>query len=294
MRMRKQWREWGYHLYMVGPAIICLLVVIMVPFAMGGYYSLTSWNGISGEKSWVGWDNYIRIFTEDVQFFNSFKFTLQFTAVSLVLTNLLAFVLALGLTQALKTVSLLRASFFVPNVLGGILLGFIWRFIFTNVFADIGEQTGIGLFGLQWLGTSSTGFWAMIIVYGWLITGYLMIIYVTALQGLDPSILEAAKIDGTSYMQSLFRIVLPLVVPAFTICLFLSLSIAFKVFDLNLALTNGGPFNSTQMVAHNIYAEAFQKNRFGLGSAKAFLFFVAVALLSLAQVMFTRKREVSL
>lgn len=294
MLIRRKRRELLNHLYFVGPATICLLLIIVIPFVMGGYYSLTSWNGISGDKSWVGLSNYIKIFTEDMQFFNSFKFTLLFTVAALVITNLLAFVLALGLTQALKLVGLLRASFFIPNVLGGILLGFIWRFIFTNSFADIGNLTGIRFFNLQWLGTSSTGFWAMIIVFTWLITGYLMVIYVTALQGVDQSVLEAAKIDGSNYMQTLFRIVVPLIIPAFTICLFLSLSTAFKVFDLNLALTNGGPFNSTQMVAHNIYVEAFQKNRFGTGSAKAFIFFIAVALLSVTQVMLTKKKEVSM
>ncbi len=276
----------------VGPALVLFLIIQIVPFFMGVYYSFTSWNGVSSTVEWVGLDNYIKLFTNDQRFFNSFMFTSKFMIAAVIISNLIGFSLALLLNAALKTRNILRTVFFVPNVIGGLLLGFIWQFIFVRGFAAIGDITNIPFFQQPWLGDASTAFWAIVIVFAWQISGYMMVIYIAALQGVDTSLLEAAKIDGANSFTTLTKIIIPLILPAFTICFFLTISMAFKIFDLNLSLTGGGPFNSTQSVAINIYQEAFTNNNYGLGSAKSILFFIIVAIVTTVQVMVTKKREV--
>jgi raffinose/stachyose/melibiose transport system permease protein len=211
---------------------------------------------------------------------------------AVLISNILGFGFALLLNAALKTKNILRTVFFIPNVIGGLLLGFIWQFIFVKGFASIGNLTNLELFKLPWLGDEVTAFWGIVIVFAWQTSGYMMVIYIAALQGVDTSLLEAAKMDGASNLSILKNIIIPLILPAFTICFFLTISMAFKIFDINLSLTGGGPFNSTESVAINIYQEAFQNNRYGLGTAKSILFFVVVALFTTFQVMFTKKREV--
>lgn len=276
----------------VGPALLFFLVIQIIPFFMGVYYSFTSWNGVSSTVQWVGLENYITIFTKDKTFFNSFWFTTKFMFAAVIISNLIGFGFALLLNTALKTRNILRTAFFIPNVIGGLLLGFIWQFIFVKGFASIGKTTGIEFFQLPWLGTENTAFWGIVIVFAWQISGYMMVIYIAALQGVDNSLLEAAKIDGANNWTLLTKIIIPLILPAFTICFFLTISMAFKIFDLNVSLTGGGPFNSTQSVAINIYQEAFQNNRYGLGTAKSILFFLVVALFTTIQVWTTKKKEV--
>ena len=276
----------------VGPALLFFALIVLVPFVMSFYYSMTEWNGVTANVRWIGFGNFRRIFMEDTDFRNSFLFTVRYTVVAVLLTNALGFLLALLLTQPLKTRNVLRTVFFLPNVIAGLLLGFIWSFIFVKGFAAVGQWTGIGFFRLPWLGTASTAFWGMIIVTVWQTAGYLMVIYIAAMMNLPRELIEAAKIDGAGRWQMLKNIIVPLVMPAFTVCLFLSLSWSFKVFDLNLSLTQGGPFGSTESVALNIYREAFQNNRYGLGTAKALIFFVIVATVTTLQVVFTKRREV--
>jgi raffinose/stachyose/melibiose transport system permease protein len=276
----------------VGPALLFFLVIQIIPFLMGVYYSFTSWNGVSSAVQWVGFQNYIQVFTNDPKFFDSFMFTTKFMFAAVVISNLIGFSLALLLNQALKTRNILRTAFFIPNVIGGLLLGFIWQFIFVKGFASVGKMTDLAFFQLPWLGDTKTAFWGIVIVFAWQISGYMMIIYIAALQGVDHSLLEAARIDGASNFTILRKIIIPLIIPAFTICFFLTISMAFKIFDLNLSLTGGGPFNSTQSVAINIYQEAFQNNRYGLGTAKSILFFLVVVIFTTVQVMITKKKEV--
>ncbi len=276
----------------VGPALLFFIVIQIIPFIMGIYYSFTSWNGVSSSIEWVGFENYIKIFTSDQRFVQSFLFTTKFMFAAVIISNLIGFSLALLLNAALKTRNILRTVYFIPNVIGGLLLGFIWQFIFVKGFASIGEYTNIPFFKLAWLGDAETAFWGIVIVFAWQISGYMMVIYIAALQGVDTSLLEAARIDGANNFTILKKIIIPLILPAFTICFFLTISMAFKIFDLNLSLTGGGPFNSTQSVAINIYQEAFQNNRYGLGTAKSILFFLVVAIFTTVQVLFTKKREV--
>lgn len=287
-----KWKNILTYSAFVGPALVFFLVIQIIPFLMGLYYSFTSWNGVSSAVEWVGFDNYIRIFTDDQVFFQSFMFTTKFMFAAVVISNVIGFGFALLLNAALKTRNILRTVFFLPNVIGGLLLGFIWQFIFVKGFASLGNATDLSLFKMPWLGDEKTAFWGIVIVFAWQISGYMMVIYVAALQGVDTSLLEAAKIDGASNCTLLTRIIVPLILPAFTICFFLTISMAFKIFDLNISLTGGGPFNSTQSVAINIYQEAFQNNRYGLGTAKSILFFVIVAVFTTVQVMITKRKEV--
>ncbi len=280
------------YLSFVGPAFLFFVVIQIIPFIMGVYYSFTSWNGVSSVVDWVGFENYRKIFTSDPNFFQSFLFTTKFMLAAVVISNVLGLGFALLLTSALKSRNILRTVFFIPNVIGGLLLGFIWQFIFVKGFASIGNLTGMAFFKQAWLGDETTAFWGIVIVFAWQISGYMMVIYIAALQGVDSTLIEAARIDGASNWTLLTKIIIPLILPAFTICFFLTISMAFKIFDLNLSLTGGGPFNSTQSVAINIYQEAFQNNRYGLGTAKSILFFLVVAVFTTVQVWMTKKKEV--
>ncbi|GIP21967.1 carbohydrate ABC transporter permease [Paenibacillus sp. J22TS3] len=287
-------KGWDQQLVFLGPCLLFFLTIVVTPFLLGFYYSSTDWNGLDLDKAvWTGAANWTRIFTDDPKFWESFWFTLRFTVISVIIANVLALALALMLMKSLKTKKLLRTIFFVPNVIGGILLGYIWQFIFTKGFATIGEITGLSFFQLPWLGTPNTGFWGLIIVFVWQTAGYMMVIYIASLAGIPKDLIEAAQIDGARPRQVLRSIYMPLIMPAITICLFLTTSNAFKMFDLNLSLTKGGPGTSTQSLAYNIYAEALINNRYGLGTAKALLFFFAVSLITITQVWITKRKEVS-
>lgn len=284
--------QFGQQLFFVGPALLFFTLITIIPFLMGMYYSFTDWNGVSGNVSWVGVQNFKSIFTNDPDFWSSFWFTVRFTVLGVILTNVVGFFLAYLLTKPLKTRNMLRTIFFMPNVIGGLLLGFIWQFIFIKGFATMGDVTGWSFFNLPWLGDATTGFWAIVMVFIWQSSGYLMVIYIASLNNVSKEVLEAAEIDGASRMQVLRNIIVPLIMPAVTIGLFLAISWSFKMFDLNLSLTKGGPFKSTESVAMNIYNEAFLNNRYGLGTAKALLFFVIVALITVIQVRLTKSKEV--
>ncbi|MFC9711475.1 carbohydrate ABC transporter permease [Paenibacillus sp. NPDC056933] len=279
-------------LVFVGPSIVFFILIIVVPFLLGMVYSFTDWNGVSANIHWVGIDNFKQIFANDPKFVSAFWFTVRFTLVGVILTNVIGFFLAYFLTKPLKTRNILRTIFFMPNVIGGLLLGFIWQFIFVKGFSAVGDVTGWSFFNLPWLGDEPTAFWGIVIVFVWQTAGYLMVIYISSLTNVSPDLLEAAEIDGASRWQVLRSIIFPLIMPGVTICLFLAISWSFKMFDLNLSLTKGGPFGSTESVALNIYNEAFVNNRYGIGTAKALVFFVIVAIITMIQVRVTKSKEV--
>ncbi len=283
---------WGLQLIFVGPVVAFFSIIVVIPFFLGMYYALTDWNGVASQVNWVGLAHFKTIFTNDPDFWSSFWFTTRFTLVGIVLTNIVGFALAYFLIQGLKLRNVLRTIFFMPNVIGGLLLGFIWQFIFIKGFSTLYDLTGWSFFGLPWLGDATTGFCGISIVFIWHSAGYLMVIYISSLTNVPSEIVEAAEIDGANRWQMLRSIIIPLIMPAVTICLFLAISWAFKMFDLNLSLTKGGPFKSTESVAMNIYNEAFQNNRYGLGTAKAMLFFVIVAVITMLQVRLTKNKEV--
>lgn len=276
----------------VGPILLAFLTVVIVPMLRGFYFSFAEWNGISNSVDLVGFDNYLKAF-KDEEFINSFVFTAKFAAVSVVTINLFGFGLALLVTQGLKGSNIQRSIFFMPNLIGGLILGFVWQFIFTKAFDAFGSAYGIPFFE-GWLSTTGTGFWGLVILMSWQMSGYMMIIYIAAIQSIPESLNEAAMIDGAGAWHRLINITIPMVMPAFTIGLFLSLSNAFKLFDQNLALTRGGPYGSTEMLALNIYQTAFARNQFGYAQAKAVLFLIAVAVITLTQIYFTKQREVEM
>ncbi|MDQ1910138.1 sugar ABC transporter permease [Paenibacillus sp. GD4] len=279
-------------LVFLGPAVVFFFIIIVIPFVMSLYYSFTEWNGVTSNVKWVGFDNFKRILVDDQDFHRSFWFTTRFTIAKVLLANLVGFGLALLLSQALKSRNVLRTVFFMPNVIGGLLLGFIWQFIFVKGFATLGELTDLAFFKLPWLGDAPTAFWGLVIVSVWQTAGYLMVIYIAALANVPKELLEAAYIDGATRWETLRKITIPMIMPAVTVCLFLAISWAFKMYDLNVSLTKGGPFNSTESVALNIYEEAFRNNRYGLGTAKAVIFFIVVALITMVQVTLTKRKEV--
>lgn len=290
--LTRTWKKRGLALIFMGPGTSLFLLIIAYPFLSGIFYSFTEWNGVSSQAVWVGLRNFKTLWQDDPQFFASFWFTITFTLTTLILTNVIAFIFAMALIQPLRMRGPLRTVFFLPNVIGGVLLGFIWRFILVNGFATIGEITQLDIFLLPWLGSPATGFWGIVIVYTWQSVGYLMIIYIAHLLNIDPHLLEAASIDGAKGF-SLFRsMILPLSMPAITVCLFLVLSWTFKSFDIVFSLTSGGPFRSTETVALNIYREAFTYGSYGMGSAKSLIYFIVVGCITFFQVRITRKLEV--
>lgn len=284
--------KWMQQLVFIGPAVLIFSLVIIAPFLLGLYYSMTDWNGVSPNINWVWFDNFKKIFMEDKDFANSFWFTTKITVTIVILTNLLGFFIAYMLVQKLKTRNMLRSVFFMPNVLGGLLLGFIWQFIFVRGFTTLGAHSDFFLFNLAWLGTEATAFWGLVIVSVWQGTGYVMVIYIAGLSNVPEDLKEAAYVDGAKRRQVLRHVILPMIMSSITVCLFWTINHTYKMYDLNYSLTNGGPFRSTESVSMNIYIEAFANNRYGLGTAKAFIFFIAVALITVIQVYLTKRREI--
>lgn len=272
------------------PSLLAFTIVVLIPLIIGIYYSFTDWNGISTNTNIVGFNNYKDIF-KDETFRNSFWFTTKFTIVSVIILNIMGFGLALLVTRKSKINDILKTVFFMPNLIGGLILGFIWQFIFKEIFAKIGQNIGNDSL-LGWLSTEKTGFWGLVILMSWQMAGYLMVIYVSGIQNINSELLDAASIDGANYFHKLRHIIFPLVRPAFTVSVFLTLSNSFKLYDQNLSLTNGGPSNSTQMLAMNIYNTAFQFNKMGQAQAKAVILLLIVGAVSLTQVYFSKKGEV--
>nr|WP_246594119.1 sugar ABC transporter permease [Evansella tamaricis] len=269
-------------------------IVVLIPFIVGIYYSFFEWDGIrTNPMTFVGLDNYLRLIS-DQQFINSAILTIKFTFIAVISVNLLGLGFALLVTSKLKMVNPARTMFFMPNLIGGLILGYIWQFIFSDAFRLIGENTGFQAIFRNWLLDSSLALYAMVIVFSWQMAGYMMVIYIAGIQGIPGETLEAAKIDGASAWQRLKNITLPLLMPSFTICLFLTLSFGFKIYDVNLALTEGGPAGSTELFALHIYNEIFGRYNYGYGQAKAVVFFLMVAAVTLTQVYITKKREVEM
>ncbi len=274
------------------PAFLIFILVLLIPLITTFIAALTKWNGVGGSMQFIGFGNFKKIFDPETSSWKALVFSFKFTVVSVIITNLIALLIALVITGRMKSPlgGALRVVYFIPNLVGGLTMGFIWRFIFLRVFSTI----NLPLFNALWLATPSTAYWASIIVFCWKNIGYVMLIYIANLQNIERDVLESAMLDGASYISVLFRIKLPLIVPAITSSLFLIISRAFKLFDIVFSLTGGGPYGSTISYAYEIYFEAFKRNNYGLGSAKAVVFFVIVAAVSLLQVYLTKRKEVEL
>lgn len=264
------------------PTLIAFSFAFIIPFVMGVFLSFCKFKTITNAQ-FVGLGNYIKIFA-DKDFVNAFGFTLKFSVVSIVTINVFAFILALALTRKIKGTNLFRTVFFMPNLIGGIILGYIWQQMINAVLLKY-ETTLVA--------NPTYGFWGLVILMNWQMIGYMMIIYVAGLQNVPTDLIEAAQIDGATSLQTLFKVKIPMVMPSITICLFLTVSNSFKLFDQNLALTAGAPSKKTAMLALDIYNTFYGRNGYeGVGQAKAVLFFIVVAVIALGQLVLTRRKEV--
>ena len=278
--MQKAIKKW-FPLFIL-PTVLAFIVSFIAPFIMGIYLSFTKFTTLSNVK-WVGISNYIKAF-QDTAFVDALWFTVKFTVVSVITINVIAFLLALLLTKSLKGTNIFRTVFFMPNLIGGIVLGYIWLMIINGV---------LSFFGLSITYDPDYGFWGLVILMNWQLIGYMMIIYIAGIQNVSPDLLEAADIDGATSWQKLTKITIPQVMPSVTICTFLTLTNSFKLFHQNLALTAGAPGKQTQMLALDIYNTFYGRVGYqGVGQAKAVVFFIIVAVIALAQLYFTRSKEV--
>lgn len=283
------------------PTLLSFTLIVIIPFFMGIYYSLTDWNGVSRVINFVGLQNYRGMFSSP-DFLYSLKVTVFYTVINIVLVNLVGFCLALLATSNLRLRNLYRAGFFVPNLIGGIVLGYIWQFMFNNVFVSFAAKLGISFMSKSMLSSPKLVIWAMSIVNTWQYGGYIMMIYVAGIQGIPSELMEAASVDGANYGMRLRKILIPMLSNSFTICLFLTLINSFKQYDLNFSLTTGGPaalfmgkaIRSSELLAMNIYNTANLNNKLAIGQAKAVVFFLMLVVVSLVQVSFNKRREVEL
>ena len=272
--------------------ILFFAAVVIVPFVYGVYLTFTDWNGVSQVKNFIGLKNYIGV-AKDTQFWTALLLTFKYVIVVVILVNVIAFGIAYLLTRGIKGQNFFRAGFFTPNLIGGVVLGFIWKFIFSNVFTAVGKTLGADWLSKSMLSAPKSAYFALILVTVWQLAGYMMLIYIAGFTGLSHDVLEAASIDGATGWRRMRSIILPLMVPSFVICIFLTLSRTFMVYDLNLTLTKGGPYASTRLVAMHVYEKAFTSRNYGVGQAEALFLFVVVALISGLQVWMGRKKEVA-
>jgi raffinose/stachyose/melibiose transport system permease protein len=265
-------------------------IVLAVPFGQGLFLTFTDWDGFSYDK-FIGVGNYAKSF-RDPEFWVTLTFTLKFVLVSLVAVNAVAFGLALLVTAKLRSKNIFRTFFFVPNLIGGVVLGVIWQFIFNTALVSISSKFGWSIFQSSWLNETDTAFWALIIVTVWQSSGYMMIIYITGLISIEQDVIEAARVDGASALRTLLAIKIPLMAQAFTISLFLTLRGGFMAYDVNVALTGGGPYRTTELISMHIFQDAFAFGNFGTGQSKAVIMFAMVAIAALVQVSVSKRMEV--
>ena len=286
--LRKPIQKYGW-LFLL-PTFIAFCIGFIWPFAQGIYLSFCKFN-VPSDAKFIGFENYVKVFN-DAGFLNAFKNTTVFAVASIILINVVAFMLAYALTQKIRFANIFRTVFFMPNLIGGVVLGYIWSLIFDGI---------LSAYSTYLTADPTYGMVGLIILVAWQQIGYMMIIYIAGLQAVPEDMLEAAKIDGAGGKQTLFRVIIPNVMPSITICTFLTLTNSFKLFDQNLALTGGMPslmidgakINTTELLALNIYSTYnISKNYHGVAQAKAVIFFLLVAVLAIAQQSLTKRKEV--
>lgn len=288
----KRKTSWSKFAIFALPTLLIFCTVIIVPFFHGIFLTFTDWNGIGSTYHFVGFKNYLYVLKDKV-FWSDMLLTLRYSLFTVLLSNLIAFLLAYALSTGIRGKRLFSVGFFTPNLIGGIVMGYIWVFVFQHILVKVGTDLKIPLLSTNWLSEPDKAFWALVIVSVWQSVGFLMLIYVAGFTGIPQELLEAASIDGSNSFQTLRHVVSPLMVSSFIICVFISLSRSFMVYDLNLSLTNGGdPYNTTEMVAMHVYVKAFSALKYGAGQAEAIVLFLIVAIISGLQVYFSKKLEV--
>ena len=277
------WSKVSTFLVFAGPATFAFLAVVIVPFLYGVYLTFTSWDGVSSNKPFVGLKNYAAV-VADSSFWQSLGLTLLYVVVSVILVNVIGFLLALLVTGKIKGKNFFRAGFFTPNLIGGIILGYVWQLLLNGLLLQINKTLTY---------SSVYGFWGLVILMCWQQIGYMMIIYIAGIQNIPGELIEAAQIDGANKGQLLKHVIIPMVMPSITICTFLTLTNSFKLFDQNLALTNGEPSNMSEMLALNIFNTFYGRTGWeGVGQAKAVIFFILVGAIAMIQNRLTRSKEV--
>ncbi len=294
MRFNKKRREYLENFLFTIPAVILVCIVMYIPFVMSGYYSLTEWNGIAKEPLFIGLKNFSEIFSGKVEFLSSLWFTVRYTLLFVIMSNVIALALAVALTKKFPLVNVYRSLFFIPYIMSMTIVGFIWKFIFTSGFKSLFAMTGWSFWNFSWLGDPKLAFFSVTLVGVWQSLGFYIVLYIAGLQAVPREVLEAATVDGASGSQSFFKVTLPLLGPSMTTCIFMSLTNGLKVFDIILALTKGGPGTSTYSATLQIYNDAFTKNMYGLGSAEAMLYFFAVLVITQVVLRLMSKKEVDL
>lgn len=286
--LRKAFEFTGFTL----PVVIVILLFVEIPFFMSVLYSFTKWNGLDRMPKFIGLENYKELLFNDKDMMHALVFTLAFTVLMVIFTNLIALLLAAVLDSEIKGRNALRAAFYVPNIISLIVIGYVWKFIFSNGFDSFYNLTHMGIFSLSWLGDTKIVFFSVLTVTVWQAIGFYLIIYIAGLQTVSRDLIEAALIDGANRVTRFFKITLPLIMPSITVCVFYSLSNALKTFDVIFSLTFGGPGLASTSIALDIYKTAFISSRFGYGSAKSVVLFILIMIITVTQVTIFKRREV--
>lgn len=278
------------YLMFAGPGTILFLAVVIVPFLYGLYLTLTSWDGVSRTKPFVGFENFANAF-KDTAYWAAMGRTVIYSAIAVVLINVVAFALAYLVTKGIKGQNFFRAGFFVPNLIGGIVLGYVWKFVFNRALVAIASAIAGGT-APSLLSTPRGAMFCLIIVSVWQYAGYMMLIYVAGFMSVSADVKEAAMIDGCTPSQAMWNVTVPLMRASFVQCIFLSITRCFVVYDVNLSLTKGEPFNSSVLAAMHVYNQAFTYKNYGLGQAEALILFLVCAVVGVTQVMIGKRGEV--
>jgi raffinose/stachyose/melibiose transport system permease protein len=281
----------AHQILFTGPTILAFVITILIPFIYGFYLTLMDMKSVTGESSFNGINNYITAFQDD-KFWSSLWLTVKYVIATVFFTNLLGFALAFLVTSGVKGQNFFRTALFTPNLIGGLVLGYIWQFIFVRSLPTFGETFDIEYLKLSFLGDSVQAFWALVIVTIWQSSGYMMIIFIAGIISIPRDLLEASRIDGANGWNRLKSVIMPLMVPSFVVTVFLTLKNAFMVYDLNYSLTKGDPYNSTEMVSMHVVNKAFSEINYGIGQAEAIILFVIVAMVTGFQVYFSKRLEV--
>lgn len=292
-KTKKKMKETFVFLLFVIPAVVFVLFATDVPFIMNGYFSLFDWNGISSEKTFVGFANFVEIFTNSRNlFWKGLKFTLRFAVYYVIIANIISLAVALALSRERKISSVGRCFYYIPYIISLTTLSLIWKFIFGPGFEALYNLTGWEFFSWSWIGTPKLVFYVIVIMAVWQNVGFYMVNYIAGIIAVPKELLEAARIDGANTFQVFRNITMPLIMPAVSICILTSLTYSFKMFDIIMVFTKGGPANSTITVAYDLYREAFTKHNYGMATAKSLIFVVFVLIITVIQIKVTKTREV--
>ncbi|MCI2050156.1 MAG: sugar ABC transporter permease [Lachnospiraceae bacterium] len=292
MKRNKMSYKVGIFMQFAGVAAFCFICVVILPLFYGLYLTFTSWDGVSKTKPFVGLANYAATFA-DTDFWVSIGRTFFYSFFAVILVNIVAFLLAYMVTSGVKGQNFFRAGFFVPNLIGGIVLGFVWKFVFNRAFVAIGNSLNIEAMKNSPLSTTGGAMFCLILVAVWQYAGYMMLIYVAGFMSVDQSLREAAKVDGCTNQQATRFVIIPMMRTSFVTCLFLTITRCFMVYDVNLSLTGGEPYNSSVLAAMHVYNQAFTYKNYGTGQAEALVLFIICAVIGMWQVRVGRKGEVA-